>query len=76
MSEYGEPVLLDPQELEHGDQVGCTDAGPRLRPMVGDAHDEEPVWLTLGSEAWRNLTTWQGWTTHGMPVVLARKARA
>jgi hypothetical protein len=47
---YREPEVVNPRELEPGDQVGCTDAGPTLYPIVGEHHNEDPLWFTLVNE--------------------------
>lgn len=75
-AKFQEPEVLDPAELADGDQVACTDAGPRLRPMVGEAHGEDPIWLTLGGEEHQRLSWHHGWTLENLPRVLARRAIA
>lgn len=49
MTKYLEPEVIDPRELEAGDQVGCSDAGTRLSLIVGGGGDTEPIWMTLAN---------------------------
>lgn len=74
-AKFGEPEVISRTELVYGDQVACSDASPRLRPMVGDNHDEEPVWLTMGGGEHQRLLL-LGWTIANLPHVLARQAIA
>lgn len=47
MSRYREQAPVDPRELEPGDLVGFSNAGPRLAVIVGSDPQEDPFWLTL-----------------------------
>jgi hypothetical protein len=49
MIKYQEPEVVDPRTLEPGDQIGCSDAGLTLYPIIGEVHNEDPIWMTLAN---------------------------
>lgn len=62
MKAFHEPEVVDPRELEAGDEVAFSDSGNRLQVMVGDA-GQDAIWRELLNKPGetKDFPEWDGW---------------
>ncbi len=89
MIKYLEPEVIDPRELDPGDQIGCLSGGARLQVMTCDPDDQiDPIWVSLCNAPGETACLWGepvpagniamdlagwGWKVLALPQVWARK---
>jgi hypothetical protein len=89
MIKYQEPQVVDPRELEAGDQIGCLTGGVRIQVMTCDPDDQiDEFWISLCNNPGETTHVWDqpvphgsvaldladvGWKVAALPQIWARR---